>query len=149
MYTKKIQTIFSPLRASLAYLLCVMLLASCVSEEESEATVAGNTCYISGVSFPSFRKAGITKASDGVTDSTYYTTYSATNWVFTIDHKTLFVENRDSLPCNTDLSRVVMNLSYTAGTAYYRSSAAWADDPWLPYQATDSIDFRQPLNVIL
>lgn len=149
MYTKTKKTFVSLLQVTMSAILVGVLLASCVSDSDEVSSAENNTCYVSGVTFSTLRRATVTKAMDGVTDSTYYTSFSASNWVFTIDHKKLFIENRDSLPYNTDLSRVVMNLSYTAGMASYRSSDAWRDDPWLPYQATDSIDFRQPVHIKL
>ena len=148
MYTKTKKAFRTLLQTILPIVLMAVLLTSCLSESD-DVSVGNNSCYISNVSFNSFRRLTTTKASDGVTDTTFYTTYTASNWVFTIDHKTLFIENRDSLPCNTDLSRVVMNLSYTAGLAYYRASDAWDDDPWIPYQSSDSIDIRKPLHIKL
>lgn len=149
MYTNTPKGIIRSFLALLPFLFTTILLTSCLSDSDDESLVESNTCYVSKVSFKSFRKATVTKASDGVTDSTFYTTYSAANWVFSIDHKNLFIENRDSLPCNTDLSRVVMDLSYTAGIAYYRASDAWEEDPWIPYQSSDSIDFRKPVHIRL
>ena len=148
MYTKTPKAIKALLQTALPAVLMTVLLVSCISGSD-EVSVGSNACYISNVSFSSFRRLTTTKASDGVTDTTFYTTYTASNWVFTIDHKKMLIENRDSLPYNTDLSRVVMNMSYTAGLAYYRTSDAWDDDPWVPYQSSDSIDLRKPLHIRL
>lgn len=148
MYTKTKKAFKTLLQTTLPAVLMMVLLTSCLSDSD-DVSMESNTCYISNVSFNSFRRLTTAKASDGVTDSTFYTTYTASNWVFTIDHKTMFIENRDSLPYNTDLSRVVMNMSYTAGLAYYRASDAWDDDPWIPYQSSDSIDIRKPLHIRL
>ena len=144
MYTNRKKITEKLFRLVFPLVVLVTFLTSCMSDTEYETT-ASNKCYISKVSFNSFRKKLSIKASDGVTDSTYYSTYSASNWIFTIDNKALFIENRDSLPCNTDLSRVVMNLSYVGGVAYYKSSDAWDDDPWVSYNSEDSIDLRKPL----
>ncbi len=148
MYTKTKKAFKTLLQTTLSAVLMAVVLTSCLSNSD-DVSAESNSCYISNVSFSSFRRLTTTKASDGVTDSTYYSTYTATEWTFTIDHKTLLIENRDSLPYNTDLSRVVMNLSYTAGLAYYRASDAWDDDPWIPYQSSDSIDIRKPLHIKL
>lgn len=148
MYTKTKKALKTLLQTILPAVLTTVLLTSCLSNSD-DVSMESNTCYISNISFDSFRRLTTTKASDGVTDSTFYSTYTASNWVFTIDHKTMFIENRDSLPYNTDLSRVVMNMSYTAGLAYYRQSDAWDDDPWISYQSTDSIDLRKPLHIKL
>ena len=148
MYTKTKKALKTLLQTTLSAVLTMVLLTSCLSSSD-DVSMESNTCYISKISFDSFRRLTTTKASDGVTDSTFYSTYTASNWVFTIDHKTMFIENRDSLPYNTDLSRVVMNMSYTAALAYYRQSDAWDDDPWISYQSTDSIDLRKPLHIKL
>lgn len=146
MYTKTKKVINKFFCATLSAVFMTILLASCMSNSE-ETSTAQNTCYVSKVSFSSFRRLTTGKASDGVTDSTFYVSYTATNWPFTIDQRTLFIENRDSLPYKTDLSRVVMNLSYIGGIAYYRASDAWSDDPWITYQSSDSLDLRKPLHI--
>ena len=142
MYTKTYKAIFR----LFTILLSVVLLTSCLSNSD-ETSASNNTCYITNVSFSSFKRLVTAKASDGVTDSTFYTTYTGSNWIFTINHKTLQIENRDSLPYNTDLSRVVMSLSYNGSIAYHRASDAWEDDPWVSYDSSDSIDLRKPLHI--
>ena len=146
MYTKTHKAIFRLFNALLLVVLATVFLTSCISSDDG-TSASSNTCHITNVSFNSFRRLTTAKASDGVTDSTFYTTYTASNWVFTINHKTLRIENRDSLPCNTDLSRVVMSLSYNGGIAYHRASDAWEDDPWVSYDSSDSIDLRKPLHI--
>lgn len=146
MYTNKKKGIYRLLLLLLPALLTSTALTSCMSSSE-DTSLKSNACYISSVSFNNFRRLMTTKASDGTTDSTYYQTYSANKWVFSIDHRTLTIQNRDSLPYNTDLSKVVMNLSYNGGLAYTRASDAWDDEPWIPYNSSDSIDLRKPLYI--
>lgn len=146
MYTIQKQVTSKLLHAVLPMAFMTILLTSCMSDD-NEVSAGSNTCYISNITFNSFKRRMTAKASDGVTDSTYYTTYTASKWTFTIDQKKLLIENRDSLPYNTDLSRVVMNMSYSGGLAYYRASDAWDDDPWIQYQSTDSIDMRKPVHL--
>jgi hypothetical protein len=146
MYTKKFQLTEKLFHLALMLILGAIFMTSCISDSE-DTNVQNNSCYISSISFNDFRKKVVGKASDGVSDSTYYTTYTATQWVWTIDHRTLTIENRDSLPYDTDLSRVVMNMSYVGGIAYHRASDAWDEDPWISYSSTDSIDLRSPLHI--
>ena len=110
MYTNKKKSAFRLFHLVFSILFASLFMVSCMNTDD-ETSVAGNTCYVSSVSFNNMRRTATIKASDGVTDSTYYVTYAASSWIFTVDHKTLFIENRDSLPYNTDLTRVVMNLS--------------------------------------
>lgn len=58
---------------------------------------------------------------------------------FIIDHNNRLIYNADSLPVNTDISKVVVNI--TADT-YYIYVAADTDSLW---EATDSLDFRRPI----
>ena len=146
MYTKKKKRVFRLLGLLYSLVFASMLLLSC-AENTEDVSIAANAGYVSSVSFNNMRRVATIKASDGVTDSTCFVTYSATSWSFTIDHKTLSIENRDSLPYSTDLSRVVMNLAYSGGAAYHRASDAWADDAWITYNAEDSIDIRKPLHI--
>ncbi len=126
----------------------VLLVASCMSDSsDSPGNMASNVCYISNVKFNTMRKKFTVKAQDGVTDSTYYSPYTTSNWVFTIDHKNLTVENRDSLSYKTDLSKCLMTLSYTGGAASYRSAKGWENDQWISYTGSDSIDLNYPLNI--
>lgn len=126
----------------------MLLMASCgVSDEDGNDLERDNACYISSVKFNTLRRQVTVKASDGVTDSTYYSTFTASRWVFSIDHRNLLVENRDSLPYNTDLSKCVLKLGYIGAIAYYRASDAWEDDPWITYNGTDSVDLRKPLYI--
>lgn len=149
MYTKTKSVINQLFRQALLALFLVALMASCMSNSAESTTVASNSCYISKVSFNSFKRKLECKTSDGLRDSTYYVAYTAHNWVFTIDQKTLLIENRDSLPFGTDLSRVLMNLSYNGGIATHRPSDAWSEDPWISYNSADSLDLRKPLHIKL
>lgn len=146
MYTKKKNLTQKLFQITPIFILGVFLATSCVSNSE-DLSVQNNSCYISSISFNDFRKMHVGKTSDGTSDSIYYKTYVATQWTWTIDHKNLNIENRDSLPFNTDLSRVVMNMTFVGGIAYHRASDAWDDEPWIPYSSTDSIDLRKPLHI--
>ena len=147
MYTKKKKDFYGLSKRLFPIVLLTFFLTACMSNSEDEVSVKNNTCFISSISFSSFKRKITTTASDGVTDSTYNQSYSATNFNFTIDQKTLLIQNRDSLPYNTDLSKVVMSMSYNGALAYIRPSDAWEEDPWNEYSSSDSIDLRVPLHI--
>ncbi len=148
MYKKQGSAMAGLLQMAVLAMVTVFLTVSCMSDNaDDDGPVRSNTCYISNVKFNTLRRQVTVKASDGVTDSTYYSTFTASRWMFSIDHRNLLVENRDSFPYDTDMSKCVMNLSYTGAIAYYRASDAWEDDPWLVYNGTDSIDLRKPLHI--
>ena len=62
------------------------------------------------------------------------------NYPFVIDQNERLIYNSDSLPVNTDISRVVVNI--TADT-YFIYVVADTDSLW---EATDSLDFRKPVH---
>ena len=95
-----------------------VILTGCSSEtyngdSNNSTTATNDACYISSCYFGNLRIPHVVKASDGVTDSTYYTTYVPDNKYLTIDQKLLFVQNRDSVAKNTDLSKVPMYILFT------------------------------------
>ena len=61
------------------------------------------------------------------------------NYPFIINQNEGLIYNADSLPVNTDISKVVVNI--TADT-YYIYIAAETDSLW---ESTDSLDFRRPI----
>ena len=75
MYTKTKKAFKTLLQTTLPAVLMMVLLTSCLSDSD-DVSMESNTCYISNVSFNSFRRLTTAKASDGVTDSTFYTTYT-------------------------------------------------------------------------
>ncbi len=148
MYEKQVSAMARLLQVAVWVLVAVLVTTSCMSDtDDEENSVASNVCYISSVKFSTMRRPVTVKASDGITDSTYFSTFTTSNWVFSVDHRQLLVENRDSLPYNTDLSKCVMTLTYGGAIAYYRASDAWDDDSWISYNGTDSIDLRKPLHI--
>jgi len=149
MYQKQGSAMAGLLQKAVLAVTAMLLMASCMSDSSSDGDdiVRSNACSVSSVKFNTMRRLVTVKASDGVTDSTYYSTFTSSQWIFSVDHRNLTVENRDSLPYGTDLSKCVMNLSYTGAIAYYRASDAWDDDPWMTYNGTDSIDLRKPLHI--
>lgn len=62
-----------------------------------------------------------------------------TNYPFIIDQNEGLIYNADSLPVNTDISKVVVNI--TADT-YFIYVVAETDSLW---ESTDSLDFRKPI----
>lgn len=61
------------------------------------------------------------------------------NYPFVIDHNKGLIYNADSLPVNTDISKVVVNIT---ADSYYIYIVANPDSLW---KSTDSLDFRRPI----
>ena len=127
-----------------------VILTGCSSEtyngdSNNSTTATNDACYISSCYFGNLRIPHVVKASDGVTDSTYYTTYVPDNKYLTIDQKLLFVQNRDSVAKNTDLSKVPMYILFTGSHIEWRKSDTFEEDEWTTFNSGDSLDLRAPL----
>ena len=120
------------------------VLSSCSDDEETEIS---DYCYISGVTLGTVRRTMYTKSSEG-TDSTYYTTFTGSNFAFTIDQRKQKIENEDSLLFNSDLRSVLLTVNYVGALLVYRP-AADTTATWQTYNSKDSIDLRQPLHLKL
>ncbi|MCM1108966.1 MAG: DUF5018 domain-containing protein [Clostridium sp.] len=100
-----------------------------------------NDCYISNFKLGTIRRILHTTSSTGE-DSTYVASYSGAYYSMNIDQAALTIMNNDSLPKESDVSRVLVTIS-GEGDVFYRE----ADNPgasWYPYSSADSIDFSKP-----
>lgn len=111
----------SILLASLA--LATFSMTSCLNDDTIEVTYTNETSIIHfSVGTLWMQKTG--QAQDG-SDSLYMDTLSMSNYPFTIDQLNRTIENKDSLPVGTDISRVVTNIN--------------ADSPYIVYGKIDSL----------
>ena len=124
----------------LLLLACALLMAACAKDDE---TVYSSHCYISGVTLGAVRRQMHTTTSDG-RDSTYYTTFSGSNFAMTVDQRNLLIENHDSLLYGSDVSALLVTINYVGLMVAYRTTDD-EDDEWLAYQTTDSLDVSRPL----
>ncbi len=129
-------------RVLLAWLIVCMplLMGSCIKNEEE---VADDYCYISSLSLGQVKRA--LKSGD-----TYVsTTYSGAYFPMTINHKTLTIENRDSLLYGSDLSAVLVSITYDGYFLAYRTKTETNDGVWTTYSSTDSMDVSAPVELSL
>lgn len=122
---------------SLLVLLALVLLASSCSEKDNVVSTSNDYCYISSVILGNVkRKVQNTNV-----------TFSAVDYEMTINQRTNNIENRDSLPYGSQLSRVIATIHFDGSTLAYREKGS--NSEWTSYNATDSLDLTKPLELFL
>ena len=128
----------SILVAGLAFISFSM--TSCLKDDTVEINYTNETSIIS-FSLGTLYHEVKGQAQDG-SDSLYMDTISLGNYPFTIDQLNRTIENKDSLPVGTDISRVVANISAdTPYIIYGKIKAAGEEAVDTLWTETDSIDF--------
>lgn len=130
---------------------CMLLLAavlalavSCISEKE---VTYDDHCYISEVSLGTLKREIHSLDSVG-NDTILIRTYTGgKNFPMTINQRTQFIENRDSLLYGTLLRSVLLNVTYTGSTLLYRVKGD-VDSTWLQYSSQDSMDLRKDVELL-
>ncbi|MBQ6225358.1 MAG: hypothetical protein IJJ73_03530 [Bacteroidaceae bacterium] len=118
-------------------LLALVLLASSCSEKDNVVSTSNDYCYISSVILGNVkRKVQNTNV-----------TFSAVDYEMTINQRTNNIENRDSLPYGSQLSRVIATIHFDGSTLAYREKGS--NSEWTSYNATDSLDLTKPLELFL
>ena len=122
---------------SLLLLLALVFLASSCSEKDNVVSTSNDYCYISSVILGNVkRKVQNTNV-----------TFSAVDYEMTINQRTNNIENRDSLPYGSQLSRVIATIHFDGSTLAYREKGS--NSEWTSYNATDSLDLTKPLELFL
>lgn len=122
---------------SLLLLLALVLLAYSCSEKDNVVSTSNDYCYISSVILGNVkRKVQNTNV-----------TFSAVDYEMTINQRTNNIENRDSLPYGSQLSRVIATIHFDGSTLAYREKGS--NSEWTSYNATDSLDLTKPLELFL
>lgn len=143
------------MKKSLLYvLLAVVVLpfitTSCKDEEQVEYD---DYCYISSVSLGLIKRVVSTTNMNG-NDTTYSYSFNGSMYPMHIDQKGKMegdkiiyeISNLDSLPVNSDLSRVPVKIG-SRGVVVWRTQteADMGSTDWKKYSASDSLDLREPL----
>lgn len=120
----------------------VWTLTSCLGNDVEDITYSSNTS-ITGFSLGTLHieKTGV--AQDG-SDSIFTDTIDCSSYPFTIDQLNRTIENKDSLPVGTDVTKVLTNITADSYYIYYEKSdgSNVKDTLWT---STDSIDFTNPV----
>ncbi|MBM6993971.1 MAG: hypothetical protein I3J02_12045 [Prevotella sp.] len=120
---------------------------SCLNSSDDSVTYYEDTA-VTAFSLGTLNQYLHTTASDGVSDSTYVVSYSASTYAFYIDQIQKVIYNPDSLPQGTDASKVICSItSKNSGTVVLVLKDQSGSDSLAYYSSTDSIDFSEPLRV--
>lgn len=122
-----------------AAMMILTCFSSCLEEEE---VVVDTDCYISSMTLGNVKRLSTTTSSTGE-DSTFYYFYDASGFLMSINHLAGVIENKDSLPVNSKIDAVLVDIT-ASGTVCYRY-ADEEDVNWMEYSSSDSIDFTHPL----
>lgn len=126
----------------------VFSLTSCLSDNNEIDTTYYTDTAITSFSLGTLNLTNHTKAKDGVTDSTYTTTFSASSYNFDIDQYAQTINNTDSLPKGTDLKHVLATINTkNSGTVLLVLKSKDNKDSLVYYSSSDSIDFTNPVRV--
>lgn len=120
------------------------LLASCLKDEE---VTYNDYCYISGVSLGNIKRWSWTTDTLG-NPVKYQTTYSGNVFQMTVDQRADTIQNRDSLLYGTDLSAVLVTITFKGATLLYRPAADTTAE-WTAYNAKDSMDLSKPIHLLV
>ena len=120
------------------------ILTSCLKDDEDE-TVLSEKCYISSVSLGTVKRSSYLTTSAGM-DSIVTTSYSPTGFTMSIDQKTLIIENHDSLPVHTRLTKVLTTVDFEGILVWRKAEPKEdADTAWTAYSNKDSLDLTEPV----
>ncbi len=125
----------------------VFMLASCLGSDDNEIIYYDDTA-ITAFTLGTLDVYHVTKAKDGVTDSTYKTTLTGSNYRFSIDQMARTIYNNDSLPYGTDAAHVLTTISTkNSGAVILNLRDKSGEDSLAYYSSTDSIDFTSPVRI--
>lgn len=138
----------------LMLLVLPFMAASCASDKdkENDPSLTGDYCYIQSVTLGSIKRTVVKRDRQGNVISTQNTSYSGNPFHMTVNHREQpvgngealpLIENRDSLPYGSDLSRVVVNIAFRGSIITYVNANSMTQ----AYSTTDSLDLRKPLRL--
>ena len=120
----------------LGLFLAMSLLTFSCAEDSSVATPSNDYCYIKSVTLGTIkRKTGILNTS-----------FMGSSYEMTINQRDNTIENRDSLPYGSQLSRVIATIAFDGSMLAYSEIGT---DAWTAYNSTDSLDLTKPLRLKL
>ena len=123
-------------------------LTSCLSDNDDSDTTYYTDTAISSFSLGTLNITYHTTASDGVTDSTYKSTFSASSYAFDIDQTKRTIANADSLPVGTDVKHCLTTINtVNSGTVILVLKSSTGKDSLAYFSSTDSLDFSSPVRM--
>ena len=120
-----------------------LFFSSCLNDEVEEIVLPAETS-ITSFTIGTVNMEKTMKDSLGK-DSTYIDTVNCAHYPFTIDQLKRTIENKDSLPVGSDVSRILVDIEADTRAIVYEKrnkEGVSKDTIWSP---TDSIDFTRPV----
>lgn len=135
--------ILLPTLTALAMVFALATTTSCIGDNDSDSNyIYYDDVAITSISMGTLNRSVTTKTKDGKSDSTYIAKITGSSYKFSIDQEKGEVWNMDSLPTNTDASKVVLSVSAKNGGTVVVKKLDSEDFDYL--RSTDSLDFTQP-----
>ena len=114
---------------------------SCLDTEVTEMTYSSDSS-IKSFSLGTLKIKVLGNSSHGIADSAYIDTMSMGDYPFTIDQINRTIENKDSLPVGTDISKVITKITADSNYILYGKKTSADGEPTdTLWTSTDSIDF--------
>lgn len=133
------------IRPFVVLLSVVLLAASCLDGDDYSDVVYYGDTAITSFSLGTLKRTMVTKASDGITDSSYVVDVDCSSYDFYIDQFKKEIYNPDSLPAGTDAAHVICNVaSKSSGIVIIAYKDSEGKDSLAFYSSSDSIDFTEP-----
>lgn len=105
--------------------------------KDSDSITVNDYCYIKSVTL------GTVKLQTASVNSSF----AGSGYIMTINQRDNTIENRDSLPYGSQISRVLTTITFDGSMLAYREKGS--DDGWTAYNSTDSLDLTKPLELFL
>ena len=126
-------------------LLILPLIASCQAGDETRPT--NDYCYIKSATLGMVKRITYKRNVQGTVIDETSTSYSASDFVLTINQLSNTIENHDSLPYGSQLSKVLVNIAFDGQMILYREKGS--EGGWSAYASTDSMNLEKPLELFV
>lgn len=125
-----------------------LLYTSCLNNNDYDDVSIYDDTAVTAFSLQSAVIEKHTKARDGVTDSTYRTTYDAKALKFYIDQQQCLIYNADSLPYGINPKRITCNIqTKNRGIPVFVLKDKNGQDSLKTVNENDSVDFTRPVRL--
>ena len=131
----------------LLLLALAFIISSCSSDDNSTSVSYNDYCYIKSVTLGTMKCKVEKRDRLGNLINTFYSSFTGSNYLMTINQRTGLIENRTPLPYGTQLSAVVATITFDGSVLKYRVKDS--NTEWTAYNSTDSLDLTKPLELHL
>lgn len=119
---------------------CIISFTSCLSNETTSTTERDGNCAVTSVTLGNLPRTIYTKTATG-NDTAYTAVVAGSAYPMYIDQLKQEIYNPDSLPINTNVSKIVFSAISADGDLYYHTASGQET----LYTSTDTLDFSKPV----